>query len=169
MEQTRVSIRGRIVPLHRASHGRWYSAYQGGDYFEFRLAYGADRWLMSQSPENRLHDPAHVVGSGISIQDAANDFTATSLRSSEVPYPPTVTRGCDLAAASIDTLALALGEAMRLGYYDERHDLPQRAGHQVGDVLGLARWHSLQHLQLRQAYVAGREHYMVELNHGAAH
>jgi hypothetical protein len=118
---------------------------------------------VSQSAEDRLHDPAHVVGSGVSIQDAATDFTVTSHRHAEGrPYVPTATQGCDFAAASIDVLVLVLGEAMRLGYDDERQGLPRRTANQIGDALGLARWNGLQQLQLCHAYKAGREHLAVE-------
>lgn len=163
MEPKKVNIRGQIVPLHRASHMQGFCAYQGGDYFEFRRNDAGDRWVMSRSAEDRLHDPAHVVGGGASIQDAANDFAATSHRPAEGrPYVPTVTQGCDLAAASIDILVLVLGEAMRLGYDDEGQGHPRRTANQIGDALGLVRWNDLQQLQLCHAYKAGREHLAIE-------
>jgi hypothetical protein len=163
MEPKKVNIRGQIVPLHRASHLRGFNAYQGGDYFEFRHDDDTDRWLMSQSAEDRLHDPAHVVACGVSVQDAANDFTVTRHRHAEDrAYVPTATQGCDLATASIDLLVLVLGEVTRLGYLDERQGHPRRTAHQIGDVLGLTRWNGLQQLQLCHAYKAGREHLAVE-------
>jgi hypothetical protein len=160
--QKRVNIRGKIVLLHPSPHPRGVCAYQGGDYFEFRQD-DAGRWLMSQSAEDRLHDPAYVVGRGVAIQDAANEFTATSRRHTEGhPYVPTVTKGCDLAAASIDTLVVVLSEAIRLGYQDARHNHPPRAAGVIGDVLGLKCWNGLQQLQLRHAYMAGREQVALE-------
>jgi hypothetical protein len=157
MEPKKVSIRGQLVPLHRAGpvqgDAQALCAYQGG----------GDRWRMSQSAEDRLHDPAHVVGCGASIQDAANEFTEASHCQPEGrSYVPTVTQAVDLAAASIDVLVLVLGEAMRLGYHDERHGHPRRTAGQIGDALGLVRWNGLQQLQLCHAYKAGREHLAVE-------
>ena len=163
MEPKKINIRGVVVALHRASHSQGLCAYEGGDYFEFRHDDAADRWLMSQSVEDRLHDPAHVVACGVSVQDAANDFTVTSRRHAEArAYVPTVTQGCDLATASIDLLVLVLGEVMRLGYLDERQGHPRRTANQIGDALGLARWNGLQQLQLGHAYKTGREHLAVE-------
>jgi hypothetical protein len=165
MEPKNVNIRGQIVPLHRAGHLRWWSAYQGGDYFQFRPDDGTGLWLMSQSAEDRLHDSAHVVGRGISIQDAANDFTIASLRRVEPEgpgYVPDATRGCDFAAGSLDTLVLVLGEAARLGYDDERRNHRRRTANEIADALKLSRWKGLQQLQLCHAYKAGREHFQVE-------
>lgn len=163
MAPIRVNIRGQLVPLHRAGHARGFSAYQGGDYFEFHQDGAAGRWLMSQSAEDRLHDPGHVVACGASVQDAANSFNC--IRPQHIPGPPyvaTSTRGCDLAAASIDTLVIVLAEALRLGYHDEGHGHPQLTGNEIADSLGLARWNGLQQLQLRHAYKAGREHLAIE-------
>jgi hypothetical protein len=156
------------VPLHRDSHARGFCAYEGGDYFEFRHDDAAGRWRISQSAEDRLHDPAHVVGSGPSIQEAADDFTATSRRAEARPYVPTVTQSCDLTAGSIDVLVSALGEAVRLGYHDALHNHPERTANLIGDALGLARWYVLQQLPLRHAYMAGREHVAVERIHRSA-
>lgn len=150
-----VNIRGQIVPLHAASRPHEFSAYQGGDYFEFRQDGATDRWFMSQSAEDRLHDPCHVVACGTSIQNAATDFTISVERATSTPA---TTCDCDLSVASIDTLVLVLGEALRLGYHDERHNHPRRTASQIGDALGLARWSGLQQLQLTNAYQAGREH-----------
>ena len=167
MEPKKVHIRGQLVPLHQAGpvqgDAQALCAYQGGDFFEFRRSNAGDRWRMSQSAEDRLHDPAHVVGCGASIQDAANEFTeATHRHPEDRSYVPTVTQEVDLAAASIDLLVLVLGEAMRLGYHDERHGHPRRTANQIGDALGLARWNGLQQLQLCHAYKAGREHLAIE-------
>jgi hypothetical protein len=158
----RVNIRGKIVLLHPSPHPRGVCAYQGGDYFEFRQD-DAGQWLVSQSAEDRLHDPAYVVGRGATMQEAAHDFTAASRRRTEGhPYVPTVTQGCDLAAASIDTLVVVLGEAIRLGYHDARQNHPTRTAGVIGDALGLKGWNGLQQLQLRHAYMAGREQVALE-------
>ena len=163
MEPKKVNIRGQSVPLLCASHLRGFGAYQGGAYFEFRHDDAADRWLMSQSAEDRLHDPAHVVARGVSVQDAADDFTVRSDRHAKGrAYVPTVTQGCDLATASIDLLVLVLGEVMQLGYHDERQGHPRRTANQIGDALGLTRWNGLQQVQLCHAYKTGREHLAVE-------
>jgi hypothetical protein len=165
MEPKHVQIRGQRVPLHSTGDDRSWSAYQGGDYFQFRRDEATGRWLMSQSAEDRLHNPAHVVGRGVSIQDAADACTITSLRSvgpEGSGYVPSATRGRDFAAGSLDTLVLVLGEAARLGYDDERRNYPQRTGNEIADALGLARWNGLQQLQLRHAYKAGREQIAVE-------
>lgn len=163
MAPKNVNIRGQIVPLYAASHPREFSAYQGGDYFEFRHDGATDRWLMFQSAEDRRHDPGHVVACATSIQDAATDFTITSLRRVDgAASTPGSTSDCDLSAASIDTLVLVLGEALRLGYHDEHHHHPRRTASQIGDALGLARWNDLQQLQLGHAYMAGRQHRAIE-------
>jgi hypothetical protein len=162
MEPKRVNIRGTIVPLYRASHPASWCAYQGGDYFEFRYDGTCDRWLISQSAEDRLHDASHVVGSGANVHDAVNDFTATSRRHAEGrAYVPRCTPRCDLTVASLDTLVLVLGEAVRLGYDDARQSGPTRTALSIADVLDLAHWKSTQLLQLRHAYIAGREHVAV--------
>lgn len=163
-EPRRVSIRGQCVHLHRRDgETRRLGTYQGGDYFEFRHDAATGRWLLSRSAEDRLHDPANVVASGISIQDAANDFTVASHRQvTGCAYVPNLAHGCDMAAASIDTLVLVLGEAVRLGYHDARHHHPPRTANLIGDALGLVRWNGLQQLQLRHAYMAGREQCDIE-------
>lgn len=159
MEPKRVNIRGAIVPLHRASRPASWCAYQGGDYFEFRFDSISHRWLISQSAEDRLHDSAHVVGSGATVHDAANDFAATSHRHANgLPYVARGTQHCDLSAASLDTLVLVLGEAVRLGHDDARQNHPARTADAIADLLGLGRWNGAQLLQLQHAYIAGREH-----------
>lgn len=167
MEPKRVNIRGTIVPLHRASHPASWCAYQGGDYFEFRYDGTCNRWLISQSAEDRLHDAAHVVGSGATVHGAVDDFTATSHRHAEGrPYVPRCTPRSDLTVAPLDTLVLVLGEAVRLGYDDERQNHPPRTALSIADVLDLAHWNNTQLLQLRHAYLAGREHVAIARSSG---
>lgn len=159
-EPTSVSIRGQRVRLQRRDGDmRAFFAYQGGDYFEFRQdAAAAGRWLLSQSAEDRLHDPTNVVAHGTSIQGAADAFTLASRRTPTGPaYVPTVTQGVDMAAGSIDTLVTILSEAVRLGYHDARHHYGSRPAALIADTLGLVHWNGLQQLQLRHAYFAGRE------------
>jgi hypothetical protein len=57
---------------------------------------------------------------------------------------------------------VVLGEALRLGYDDARQNHPARTAELIADALGLARWNGLQQLQLRHAYMAGREHVATE-------
>jgi hypothetical protein len=79
---------------------------------------------------------------------------------------PKGTRGCDLTGASLDTLVLVLGEAVRLDYGDARQNHPARIANPIADALCLAHWNDLQQLQLRYAYMAGREHVAAERIHG---
>ena len=51
-----------------------------------------------------------------------------------------------------------LGAATRLGYDDGRVGTAARTGNAIAYALGLASWTGLQRLQLRQAYVTGRQH-----------
>jgi len=159
MEPTRVSIRRQLVPLYRDSRRWHWFAYQGGDYFEFRFDGICHRWLISQSAEDRLHNAAHVVGSGATIHEAANNFTCTSERHAQGrPYTAVGLELCDLTVVSLDTLLLVLGEASRLGYDDARQNHPTRTANAIADTLELAHCNGAQLLQLQHAYMAGREH-----------
>lgn len=51
-----------------------------------------------------------------------------------------------------------LGVAMRLGYDDGRAGTAARTGNAIAYALSLASWTGLQQLQLREAYVIGRQH-----------
>lgn len=51
-----------------------------------------------------------------------------------------------------------LGAATRLGYDDGHAGAAARTGNAVAYALGLASWTGLQQLQLRQAYMTGRQH-----------
>jgi len=81
---------------------------------------------------------------------------------STVLRPRPAAQATAISPASIDTLVLVLGEALRLGYHDEHHRHPRRTASQIGDALGLARWNGLQLLQLGHAYMAGRQHRAIE-------
>jgi hypothetical protein len=123
-----IEIRGQRVRVAQASHERWWSVSQGGEYFEFRPD-GAGGWLLSQSAEWDCHDPAHVVGRGMTLQAAAEDFSHTvTRRTSPRPDAPRATRRRDLAIASIEDLVSALGAATRLGYDDGRAGSAVRTG-----------------------------------------
>lgn len=79
METVMIEIRGQRVRVTQASHMRWWSFYQGGEYFEFRPD-GAGGWLLSQCAEWDCHDPSHVVGRGATLQAAAEDFSRSVTR-----------------------------------------------------------------------------------------
>jgi hypothetical protein len=162
METQMIEIRGDRVPLTAGSHIRGWFVYQGGDYFEFRQD-GADRWQLSQSSEWDYHDPSHVVGQGPTLQAAAEDFARSITRRIERrPNTPRATSGCDLVGASVDLLIAVVGQATRLGYDDGRAGAATRRGNGVADALGLVRWTRAQQLQLRHAYVIGRQHAVSE-------
>lgn len=61
-----------------------------------------------------------------------------------------------------------LGAATRLGYDDGHAGTAARTGNAIAYALGLASWTGLQQLQLRQAYVTGRQHGVSERRIGAA-
>ena len=156
-----IGIRGQRVPLTPARFIRGWLAYQGGDYFEFRM--DGDRWELSQSSEWDYHDPANVVGRGATLQSAADDFARSVTRSTDTRRAgPSLTRGRDLVAAPIDAVVIILGAATRLGYDDGRAGHRPRRGNAIAGALGLACWNGLQQLQLREAYLAGRQHAEIE-------
>jgi len=158
MKDLRIDLRGQCVELTAVSYLRGWIAYQGADYFEFRPD-GTGGWLLSQSEEWDYHDPLHVVGRGATLQAAAEDFAHSITRQLGTRSgPPSATRGRDLVAASIDDLLPVLGAATRLGYRDGGAGLAARTGNAIASVLGLASWSGLQQMQLRQAYMAGRQH-----------
>jgi hypothetical protein len=166
LEDRMIELRGQRVALTPGSYLRGWIAYQGGDYFEFRPD-GAGGWLLSQSAEWDCHDPSHVVGRGATMQAAAEDFArSVTRRTSPRPDAPSATRRRELVTASIDDLVSELGAAMRLGYDDGRAGLAPRTGNAVAYALGLSRWSGLQQLQLRQAYVTGRQHGVSERRRG---
>ena len=162
MEAQMIEIRGERVPLTRGSHIRGWFVYQGGDYFEFRED-GAERWQLSQSSEWDFHDPSHVVGRGATLQAAAEDFARSITRGfARRPSTPHVTSGCDLVSASLGLLITVVSEATRLGYDDGRAGAAIRRGNAIAEALGLTRWTGLQQLQLRHAYLIGRQHAVAE-------
>src|SRR5262249_27525681 len=110
-------------------------------------------------------DPAHVVGRGPTLQAAAEDFSRSVTRRTGSPR---AARRRDLASASIDHLVSVLGAATRLGYDDGHAGTAARTRHAIAYALGLASWTGLQQLQLRQAYVTGRQHGVSERWIGAA-
>ena len=161
MDHPFIEIRGQRVLLTPARFIRAWLAYQGGDYFEFRV--DGDRWELSQSSEWDYHDPANIVGRGVTLQSAADDFARSVTRSTDArSSAPSVTRGCDLVAAPLDAVVAILGAATRLGYNDGRAGHRPRRGNAIAGVLGLACWNGLQQLQLREAYIAGRQHAEIE-------
>jgi hypothetical protein len=162
MEAQMIEIRGERVPLTRGSHIRGWFVHQGGDYFEFRED-GADRWQLSQSSEWDYHDPSHVVGQGVTLQAAAEDFGRSITRGIDRrSNTPHTTSGCDLVGASLGLLIAVVSEATRLGYDDGRAGAAIRRGNGIAEALGLAYWTGLQQLQLRHAYVIGRQHAVAE-------
>jgi hypothetical protein len=162
METPTIEIRGERVPLTRGSHIRGWLVYQGGDYFEFREV-GPSHWLLSQSAEWDYHDSSNIVGRGATLQATAEDFARSVTRRAGLrPGAPSTTRGRDLVAASIDALVSALGAAARLGYEDGCAGHATRRGNAIADALGLALWTGLQQLQLRHAYIVGRQHAVAE-------
>lgn len=168
METLMIEVRGQRVRVTQASHMRWWSFYQGGEYFEFRPD-GAGGWLLSQCAEWDCHDPSHVVGRGATLQAAAEDFShsrSVTRRTGPRPAAPSVTRRRDLAVASIDDLVSVLGAATRLGYDDGRTGTAARTGNAIAYALALATWTGLQQMQLRQAYMTGREHGVSERRRG---
>ena len=157
-----IEIHGERVPLNRGSHVRGWFVYQGGDYFEFRL-HGGDRWQLSQSSEWDCHDPSHVAGQGVTLQAAAEDFgRSITCRIDRRPNTPHATGGCDLPGASLGLLIAVVSEATRLGYDDGHVGAAIRRGNGIAEALGLARWTGLQQLQLRHAYLIGRQHAVAE-------
>ena len=162
MEAQMIEIRGERVALTRGSHIRGWFVYQGGDYFEFRED-SADHWQLSQSPEWDFHDPSHVVGQGATLQAAAEDFARSVTRGLDRrPNTLRETSGGDLMEAPVDLLVTVIGHATRLGYHDGRTGAALRRGNGIADALGLARWTGLQQLQLRHAYMIGRQHAVAE-------
>lgn len=163
-----IEIRGQRVRVAQASHQRSWSVYQGGEYFEFRPD-GAGGLLLSQSAEWDCHDPAHVVGRGPTLQAAAEDFSrSVTRRTGPRAGSPRAARRRDLASASIDHLVSVLGAATRLGYDDGHAGTAARTGNAIAYALGLASWTGLQQLQLRHAYVTGRQHGVSERRIGAS-
>lgn len=168
METLMIEIRGQRVRVTQASHMRWWSFYQGGEYFEFRSD-GASGWLLSQCAEWDCHDPSYVVGRGATLQAAAEDYSrSVTRRTGPRPGAPSATRRRDLAVASIDDLVSVLGAATRLGYDDGRAGTSARTGNAIAYALALATWTGLQQMQLRQAYMTGREHGVSERLRGNA-
>jgi hypothetical protein len=161
MDHPIIEIRGQRVPLTPGRFIRAWLAYQGGDYFEFRV--DGDRWELSQSSEWDYHDASNVVGRGPTLQSAADDFARSVTRSTNArPGGPSVTHGCDLVAAPLDVLVTILGAATRLGHTDGRAGNRPRRGTGIAIALGLACWNGQQQLQLREAYIAGRQHAEIE-------
>jgi hypothetical protein len=162
VEAPMIEIRGERLPLTRGSHIRGWFVYQGGDYFEFRED-GAERWQLSQSSEWDFHDPSHVVGRGTTLQAAAEDFgRSITSRIDRRPNTPRATSGGDLVSASLGLLIAVVSEATRLGYDDGSAGAAIRRGNGIAEALGLARWTGLQQLQLRHAYLIGRQHAVAE-------
>ena len=157
MKDLTIELRGQRLTLTPVSYMRGWIAYQGGDYFEFR-ADGTGGWKLSQSAEWDFHDPAHIVGQGATLQGAAEDF-ARSITRCTGPRSDAraATRRRDLVHASIEDLISVLGAAARLGYDDGCAGMTARTGNTIADALGLSRWSGLHQLQLRQAYVTGRQ------------
>jgi hypothetical protein len=162
MNDLMIDLRGQRVALTSVSYLRGRIAYQGGDYFEFRPD-GAGGWMLSQSAEWDCHDPPHVVGRGATLQAAAEDFArSVTRRTGPRPDAPAATRRRDLVAASIDDLVSVLGAATLLGYDDGCTGLTARTGNAIAYALGLSCWSGLHQLQLRQAYLTGRQHRVSE-------
>jgi hypothetical protein len=161
MDHLIIELRGQRVPLTAAPTVRGWLAYQGGDYFEFRCS--GERWQLSQSAEWDYHNCANVVGRGATLSAAAADFARSITRSTHARSgAPAATRGRDLVTAPIEVLMTALGVATRLGYDDGRAGNAARRGNAIALAIGLACWSGLQQLQLREAYLAGRQHAATE-------
>ena len=115
--------------------------------------------------------PEHLLKRAQAARDkaAAEDFTrSVTRRTGPRPAAPSVTRRRDLAIASIDDLVSVLGAATRLGYDDGRAGTSARTGNAIAYALALATWTGLQQMQLRQAYMTGREHGVSERLRGDA-